>query len=60
MAVTGSDLIAAGMSPGKQLGDVLKCMLEDVIETPEHNDKRYLLENIQKYRKESKKNMIGK
>ena len=49
LSVTGSDLIAAGMKPGKQIGEVLKKMLEDVIETPEYNDKEYLLKNIQNY-----------
>ena len=42
-------MIAAGMKPGKQIGEVLKRMLEDVIETPEYNDKEYLLKNIQNY-----------
>jgi tRNA nucleotidyltransferase (CCA-adding enzyme) len=47
LAVSGSDLIAAGMKPGKGIGEVLRIMLEDVLETPEHNEKQYLLE---KYR----------
>lgn len=50
LAVTGSDLIAAGMLPGKQLGAVLNRMLEDVIEIPEHNQKEYLVKNIEKYK----------
>lgn len=43
MAVTGSDLIAAGMKPGKELGDILAALLEIVLENPECNTKEYLL-----------------
>ena len=41
--VTGKDLIAAGMEPGKKIGEILNQMLEDVLETPEHNEREYLL-----------------
>ncbi|MDY3919270.1 MAG: HD domain-containing protein [Candidatus Limivivens sp.] len=44
LAVTGKDLIADGMLPGKDLGRVLERLLMDVLETPEHNTKEYLLE----------------
>ena len=44
LAVTGSDLIAAGMEPGKELGLVLNELLEMVIENPELNTKEKLLE----------------
>lgn len=44
LAVTGCDLIAAGMQPGKQLGAVLKELLELVLEDPARNTKEYLLE----------------
>lgn len=43
LAVTGRDLIAAGMKPGKELGAVLQAMLEHVIEYPQHNTKEYLI-----------------
>lgn len=43
LAVTGRDLIQAGMKPGKELGEVLQKMLEHVIEEPQHNTKEYLL-----------------
>ena len=46
LAVTGKDLIAGGMKPGKEIGQVLKAMLQDVIEDPEHNNKEYLLEKF--------------
>lgn len=41
--VKGSDLIAAGMKPGKEIGDALKLMLEMVIEEPDQNQKEKLL-----------------
>ncbi len=44
LALTGSDLIADGMKGGPRMGNVLKALLEDVLEHPEHNTKEYLLE----------------
>lgn len=46
LAVTGKDLIAAGMKPGKELGAVLKRMLEDVIDEPELNCREILMERF--------------
>ena len=43
LAVTGSDLIASGMKPGKEIGAVLNKLLEYVIEHPEANEKETLL-----------------
>lgn len=43
LQVTGKDLIAAGMDPGKKIGEILNQMLEDVLEIPEHNEREYLL-----------------
>ncbi len=43
LAVTGADLIAAGMKPGPKLGAVLKELLELVLEEPSKNTKEYLL-----------------
>lgn len=43
LAVNGSDLIAAGMKPGKELGQVLDRLLELVLEEPERNTKEWLL-----------------
>ena len=43
LQVTGKDLIAAGMEPGKKIGEILNQMLEDVLEKPEHNEREYLL-----------------
>ncbi len=44
LAITGSDLIASGMEPGKEIGEVLNKLLELVIEYPEYNTKDMLLE----------------
>jgi tRNA nucleotidyltransferase (CCA-adding enzyme) len=43
LAVTGDDLIALGIPRGKQIGRILKRMLEDVFDCPEHNTREYLL-----------------
>lgn len=43
LAVTGKDLIAAGIAPGKGLGDILNRLLEEVLEQPEKNTKEYLI-----------------
>ena len=43
LAVTGSDLIAAGMKPGKEVGNTLNALLELVLENPEKNTKQTLL-----------------
>ena len=44
LKVSGKDLIALGIMPGKQIGVILNAMLEDVLDNPEHNTKEYLLE----------------
>ncbi len=43
LAITGSDLIEAGMKPGKEIGETLNRLLEYVIEHPEANKKEQLL-----------------
>ena len=43
LAVTGSDLIAAGMKPGKEIGNTLNALLELVLEDPGKNNKQTLL-----------------
>lgn len=48
LAVNGSDLIAAGMKPGKEIGEVLKHLLDEVLEHPELNTKEKLLEQWKK------------
>jgi len=48
LAVTGSDLIAAGMKPGKEIGETLNRLLQMVIDNPEYNTKEYLMEQAMK------------
>ena len=48
LAVTGRDLIDAGMKPGKELGAVLQQLLEIVLENPEKNTKEELLKMVQR------------
>lgn len=46
LAVTGRDLIDAGMQPGREIGEKLEALLELVLENPECNTKEYLLTQI--------------
>lgn len=46
LAVSGRDLISAGMSPGKQIGEKLAELLEAVIEDPKLNVKEELLKRV--------------
>ncbi len=46
LAVTGKDLIEAGIAPGKEIGLILQNMLELVLENPEANTKENLLANF--------------
>ncbi|GHU42917.1 polynucleotide adenylyltransferase [Clostridia bacterium] len=43
LAVSGADLIAMGMKPGKEIGETLEYLLEQVLEHPEENEKERLL-----------------
>ena len=43
LAVSGKDLIDAGMKPGREIGETLNRFLEIVLENPEKNTKEYLL-----------------
>ena len=47
LALTGSDLIALGMEPGKALGEMLHEMLELVLDHPEYNTREYLTQWLQ-------------
>lgn len=48
LAVTGRDLIDAGIKPGKEIGEILAGFLEMVLENPECNNKEFLLNNLPK------------
>lgn len=43
LAITGKDLIANGIEPGKQIGIILDELLQEVIECPERNNYNYLI-----------------
>ena len=43
LAVTGNDLIAEGVAPGPEIGEILQQMLERVIDDPAMNEKETLL-----------------
>jgi tRNA nucleotidyltransferase (CCA-adding enzyme) len=46
LAVTGDDLLAAGVRPGPDVGATLERMLDDVLDDPSHNTKAYLLSHV--------------
>ncbi|XCP87084.1 CCA tRNA nucleotidyltransferase [Roseburia hominis] len=52
LALTGNDLIAAGLKPGPQIGELLKKLLDEVIENPKKNEKEYLLRLVQEWSKQ--------
>lgn len=43
LSVTGTDLIEAGIKPGKQIGVILNYLLELVLDNPERNEKEILI-----------------
>lgn len=47
LAIDGSDLMELGMRPGKQIGEVLKRLLEHVIEVPSDNERQILRQMAQ-------------
>lgn len=49
LAVTGSDIMELGVKQGKQIGDILKELLELVVKDPEKNEREYLLQQAQRY-----------
>ena len=49
LAVTGGDLIKAGMKPGPEMGRVLQKMLDAVLEDPSANTKEQLLSQLSSY-----------
>lgn len=43
LAVNGRDLMGAGVRPGKDMGEILNRMLQEVLERPENNQKEILM-----------------
>lgn len=46
LAVTGKDLIEAGIAPGKEIGRILNAMLDAVLEDPGKNTKEQLMAGL--------------
>jgi len=46
LAVSGHDLMAAGIKPGREVGNTLARLLDMVLEKPERNTKEYLLDHL--------------
>jgi len=46
LAVTGHDVLAAGVPQGPEVGKVLAALLEEVLDEPDRNDRDYLLSRI--------------
>lgn len=49
LAVKGTDLIAWGMQPGKEIGEMLGRLLEEVLDNPQNNQKEKLYSFYLKY-----------
>ena len=49
MALNGSDLIAMGMKPGKEMGEVIEQLFEAVLDDPNLNEKEKLQELAHKF-----------
>ncbi len=47
LAVTGTDLIGAGIKPGPELGRILDAMLDDVLDDPALNEREILLSRLE-------------
>ena len=47
LAVGGGDLIAAGIKPGPEMGEILRNLLDRVLEEPELNTREKLMELVQ-------------
>ena len=46
LAVKGDDLVAAGVRPGPDVGEVLKRLMGEVLDDPSKNTKEYLLSRV--------------
>ena len=52
LAVKGRDLIAEGVKPGRNLGDILNRMLDHVLAHPEDNRREILLSHMEEWVRE--------
>lgn len=49
LAITGEDILRLGVPQGKQIGEILTRLLEEVIEKPEKNSFAFLGERVKEY-----------
>ncbi len=48
MNINGKDLIALGIAPGKEMGNILKALFDRILDEPELNDKEKLIDMVKK------------
>lgn len=54
LAVNGKDLIRLGYKPGREIGDTLKRLIDEVIINPSLNNRDYLLKSAKEFRRKKK------
>lgn len=54
LAVNGKDLIRIGYRPGREIGDTLKKLIDEVIINPDLNNREYLLNAAKDYKRRKK------
>lgn len=50
LKVTGKDVIDKGVEAGPKVGEILNCLLEEVLDDPKKNDREYLLKRLDELR----------
>ncbi len=51
LAINGTDLIRLGVAQGKEIGEALNRLLQEVLDAPEKNTVEYLTKQVENYRK---------
>ena len=54
LAVNGKDLIRLGYRPGREIGDALKRLIDEVIINPNLNNREYLMKLAKEYKRKKK------
>lgn len=54
LVVNGRDLMEIGYRQGREIGDTLKALLDEIIIKPELNDRRYLIKRAKEMRRKSR------
>ena len=54
LVVNGKDLIRLGYRPGRDIGDILKQLIEAVIIDPKLNNREFLISEAKEYRRKKK------